>query len=138
MGAAPWTWISTLTFALSVRKERAHDAWRMFVRHLAREGQTHITTAWVIEPDANGRHVHGLLSIPSSLGLREADLVRQVRSVERLVGRTEFKVFDPTRGWAWYVAKSEDPDINVGCPMQGKCRRKDRCLVAPSAWHRES
>lgn len=135
MGAAPWTWIATLTFALGVRDERAADAWRLFVRHLARGGRDHIPVAWVIEPDANGRHVHGLVAVPPRRGLHEADLKLLARIADKLVGYSEFKEFDPTRGWTWYMAKSHDPDINVGCPMTGRCRRKGNCLVAPSPWH---
>lgn len=132
-----WNWIGTVTFAMKVSRFRLHNTWRDFVMRLARTLNAHIPAAWVIETKDGMHHLHILLELPATVAITPESLTPMLRAMYRMVGIEEFQPFDPNRGWAWYMAKVEDPDINVGCPRSGPCNHR-ACRVAPGPWHRMS
>jgi REP element-mobilizing transposase RayT len=130
----PWSHWYYMTFTRPFSRGDADNVVRTFVMTLARDLRVHVWAAWSVEPDSSGHHIHGLLDIPPPHNLDDDALRAHGRRVCHSFGHSRFDRFDRTRGGPWYMVKSVEPDINVGCPRPPRCRRFGGCADSRFSW----
>ena len=131
-----WTWWATMTFAKPVGWEKAAAAVRRWAQLLAKQARDHVWVAWATEQAGDGWHVHLLIEVPGTSQLPEWALRSAWRHTTLVAGLTRIERFDPAKGGAWYLVKTQGWDINVACPRFRSCKRPGTgCLVAPGSWY---
>ena len=112
-----WAWFVTLTFRFSVTNpNRAIGLLRGWLDALAKRVSAPVLTAYAVERHVLGPlHVHALVELPGddrAPTTSEGDLLWRH-------GFARIRVFDPTRGGAWYIAKCADAwDLTYGRPSK--------------------
>ena len=128
--SAEWTWWITLTFQRFVHQQDAARHFRRWADRVAREHiHTHYDMAWVVERAGNNSHIHALLAFPDPKVLTGKQIVASWRGTSDLHGVGYIKSFDPSKGAAWYIAKTLEPELEVACHSPRCCRRKGRRCI---------
>ena len=131
-----WTWWATLTFAKPVGPYGATAAVRLWSQLLAKLVMQHIWVAWAIEHAGDGHHVHMLLELPESSQVQEWSLRSTWRRTSLVAGLSRIERFNPAKGGAWYLVKTQGWDTNVACPRFRCCKRPGTgCVEAPGSWY---
>jgi hypothetical protein len=128
---AKWDWYVTLTFRFAVTQPRAIELLCRWLESLAAEARSHVLGGCALE-----NHGSGLIHIHTLVCFEDACPVTTDRGDDLWTfGLSHVRVFNPSRGGAWYIAKEtikarERWGQKLGCPRTHRCRRKGGCARA--------